>query len=81
LVVDAMRTELRTINRLLFQIAAVAAGAVLICFAARSGFGAETDALRLVPGSCNAVAIVQMRNLVSSPLGRREKWSTRALSA
>ena len=70
-----MRTELRTIDRFLFPIAAVAAGAVLICFAARSGFGAETDGLRLVPGSCNAVAIVQMRNLVNSPLGRREKWS------
>ncbi len=70
-----MRTKLRTSGRFLFQIAAFAAGAVLICFAARSGFGAETDALRLVPGSCNAVAIVQMRNLVNSPLGRREKWS------
>src|ERR1700722_16724110 len=70
-----MRTELRTRDRLRFPIAAVAAAAVLICFAARSGFGAGSEALRLVPGSCNAVAIVQMRNLVNSPLGRREKWS------
>ena len=41
----------------------------------RLGFRADTDALRLVPGSCNAVAIVETRNLVNSPLGRREKWS------
>ena len=35
---------------------------------------AENDPLSAVPGSCNAVAVVQMRNLVNSPLGRRGKW-------
>ena len=48
---------------------------MLICSAAPAGCAAETDALRLIPGSCNAVAIVETRNLVNSPLGRHEKWS------
>jgi hypothetical protein len=70
-----MRTQFRTVDKSLVPSAIVAACAVLICSAAVSGFAAETDALRLIPGSCNAVAIVETQNLVNSPLGRREKWS------
>jgi hypothetical protein len=70
-----MRTQFRTVHRSLVPIVIFAACAVLILSAAVSGFAAETDALRLIPGSCNAVAIVETRDLVDSPLGRREKWS------
>src|SRR5579863_6677487 len=36
---------------------------------------AEPNVLRWVPGSCNAVAVIHMRKLVNSPLGKREKWA------
>ena len=70
-----MPTQFRTVDRSLVPIVTFAACAVLICSAAVSGFAAETDALRLIPASCNAVAVIETRNLVNSPLGRREKWS------
>jgi hypothetical protein len=56
-------------------------GIALTCVAGGSGIAAEVDPLRLVPASCNAVAVVQMRNLVNSPLGRRGKWLDEARRA
>jgi hypothetical protein len=46
-----------------------------------SARAADVDPLRLVPASCNAVAIVQMRSLVNSPLGQRGKWLDEARRA
>ncbi len=42
---------------------------------------AGDDALGFIPGSCNAVAVVRVRKLVDSPLGRREKWIDQARQA
>ncbi|HET6329014.1 MAG TPA: hypothetical protein VFG04_30295 [Planctomycetaceae bacterium] len=42
---------------------------------------ADSKPLSLVPGSCNAVAIVKMRALVNSPLGKRGKWFDEARRA
>ena len=70
-----MRMQFRTVDKSFVPMVILAACAVLICSAAPAGCAAETDALRLIPGSCNAVAIVETRNLVNSPLGRHEKWS------
>jgi len=56
-------------------------GALLTCVASVTGFGAEVDPLGSVPGSCNAVAVVQMRSLVNSPLGKRGKWFDEARRA
>lgn len=41
----------------------------------------DVDPLAAIPGGCNAVAIVQMKKLVNSPLGRREKWFDEAKRA
>lgn len=49
-------------------------GAVLACFACPSVIAAD-NTLRSIPVSCNAVAVVEIRNLVNSPLGRRGKWT------
>ena len=57
------------------------AGIALIRVVGNPAFAAEVDPLRLVPGSCNAVAVVQMRNLVNSPLGKRGKWLDEARRA
>lgn len=70
-----MRTQFRTLQRSLVPIVAFAALAIPIWSAVSAGFAAEPDALGLIPGSCNAVAVVQTRNLVNSPLGKKEKWS------
>jgi hypothetical protein len=70
-----MRTQFSTVHGSLVPSVIFAACGVLICSPAVSAFAADTDALRLIPGSCNAVAIVETKNLVNSPLGRREKWS------
>jgi hypothetical protein len=62
----------------------VAFGAALIlavATSARSGTAADVDPLSLVPGSCNAVAVVKMRSLVNSPLGKRGKWFDEARRA
>jgi len=56
-------------------------GALLTCVTSATGIGAELDPLGCVPGSCNAVAVVQMRNLVNSPLGKRGKWFDEARRA
>jgi hypothetical protein len=57
------------------------AGIVLSGVVGDPTFAAEVDSLRLVPGSCNAVAVVQMLDLVNSPLGRRGKWLDEARRA
>jgi hypothetical protein len=46
-----------------------------------NAIAADINPLSLVPGSCNAVAIVRMRNLVNSPLGKRGKWFDEARRA
>jgi hypothetical protein len=56
-------------------------GITLIGAIAPSAFAVEIDPLRAVPGNCNAVAVVQMRRLVNSPLGKREKWFDKARHA
>jgi hypothetical protein len=55
---------------------ALYAGAVLpaVCVA-------EESDLRWIPGTCNAIAVVRMRQLVDSPLGKKEKWGDRARRA
>ena len=42
-----------------------------------SAYSAEPAALQWssLPEPCNAVALIQMRKLVNSPLGKREKWA------
>jgi hypothetical protein len=45
------------------------------------GTAADGDHLNAVPGSCNAVAVVRMRSLVNSPLGKRDKWFDKARQA
>jgi hypothetical protein len=45
------------------------------------GVAKEIDPLSAAPGSCNAVAVVHMRNLVNSPLGKRQKWFDEARRA
>ncbi len=35
---------------------------------------AEAEGLRWVPASSNAVAVIHLRTLLDSPLGKREKW-------
>jgi hypothetical protein len=56
---------------------AISVGVALpaICAAAE-----DTD-LRWIPGTCNAIAVVRMRQLVDSQLGKKEKWSDRARRA
>ena len=66
-----------SVNRL---IRLVAIGTLLELMAT-SGNAAETDPLTVIPGSCNAVAIVQMKKLVNSPLGKRHKWFDEARRA
>jgi hypothetical protein len=46
-----------------------------------SGLAAELDPLVAVPGSCNAVAVVHMRALVNSPMGKKGKWFEEARRA
>jgi hypothetical protein len=45
------------------------------------GIAAEIDPLVAVPGSCNAVAVVQMRALVNSAMGKKGKWFEEARRA
>ena len=63
-----------------FSLGALIVGLVTLCWNA-SGSAGEPDALRLIPVSCNAVAVVQMRNLVNTPLGKRRKWFDEARRA
>jgi hypothetical protein len=56
-------------------------GITFIAAALSAGLAAEIDPLNAVPGTCNAVAVVQMRSLVNSPLGKRDKWFDKARQA
>ena len=42
---------------------------------------AEPSLLQWIPGSCNAVAVVHMRKLVESPIGKKEKWGDKVRQA
>ena len=42
---------------------------------------AEPDFLEWTPGSCNAVALIHMRKLVESPIGRKDKWGEKVRRA
>jgi hypothetical protein len=78
--VQNVRQLLRTLApKVLIGIALM--GPVLTCVASTPGIGAELDPLGSVPGSCNAVAVVQMRRLVNSPLGKHDKWFDEARRA
>jgi hypothetical protein len=46
-----------------------------------AGVAAGNDPFSAVPGSCNAIAVVHMRSLVNSPLGKRGKWFDKARTA
>jgi len=59
----------------------VVAATALLGIMVNAGIAAEGDPLRAVPSSCNAVALVRMRSLVNSPLGKRGKWFDKARSA
>ena len=59
----------------------VVAAITLLETTATVGIAEESPPLNAVPGSCNAVAIIQMRNLVNSPLGQRGKWFDKAQRA
>ncbi len=37
--------------------------------------------LQWVPPSCNAVAVIHMRKLVNSPMGKKQKWSDKVRRA
>jgi hypothetical protein len=41
----------------------------------------EQGLLEWTPGSCNAVALIHMRKLVESPIGRKEKWGEKVRRA
>lgn len=43
--------------------------------------GAESSVLPWVPDSCNAVAVINVRKVLNSPLGRRAKWSDKVRQA
>jgi hypothetical protein len=66
-----------SVDRLIRVVATV----TLLELIVTSGSAAETDPLTAVPGSCNAVAVVQMRKLVNSALGKRHKWFDEARHA
>src|SRR5580704_3324893 len=66
-----------SVNRLINALIAI----TLLEVTAAVGLAAEIAPLSLVPGSCNAVAVVQMRSLVNSPLGKRGKWFDEARRA
>ncbi len=55
-------------------VAAALIGVVATCVKGPSAFAADVDPLHLLPGSCNAVAVVKMQKLVHSPVGVREHW-------
>jgi hypothetical protein len=54
-------------------IALVALTCGVLCWSLSARAG-DIDALRWVPASCNAVAVVELRALLDSPLGQRHKW-------
>src|ERR1700722_2164314 len=66
-----------SVNRLINALVAI----TLLEVTAAVGLAAEIAPLSVVPGSCNAVAVVQMRSLVNSPLGKRGKWFDEARRA
>jgi hypothetical protein len=66
-----------SVNRLINALIAI----TLLEVTAAVGLAAEIAPLSVVPGSCNAVAVVQMRSLVNSPLGKRGKWFDEARRA
>jgi hypothetical protein len=68
-----MRTSLRSLPFSLLVVAILASS--VPCGAA------ETDLLQWTPGSCNAVALIRMRQLVESPIGRKEKWGDKVRRA
>jgi hypothetical protein len=56
--------------------------AVALVFALAASVVAEDGApLNWVPPSCNAVAVIHMRKLVNSPMGRKQKWSDKVRGA
>jgi hypothetical protein len=65
------------VDRLIRVVAAI----TLLELMATVGTAADVDPLSVVPGSCNAVAIMRMRSLVNSPLGKRDKWFDEARRA
>jgi hypothetical protein len=48
--------------------------ALLAFLSSRTCAADEIEALRWVPPTCNAVAVVELRSLLNSPLGQRHKW-------
>jgi hypothetical protein len=51
------------------------------CLAAAAAAAEERDPLQSVPGTCNAVAVVQMKKLINSPVGKKKKWWDQARRA
>lgn len=48
---------------------------LLFLWSAASARAAESGLLQWTPGSCNAIAVIRMRKLVESPIGKKENWS------
>ena len=67
---ESTKSEAR--RSVLFVVALV--GVLATFFANISASAADVDPLHSVPGSCNAVAVMQMKQLINSPLGKRGKW-------
>jgi hypothetical protein len=61
------------VGRAVLVVAALVGGLVTL-IANGAASAAEADPLHSVPGSCNAVAVVKMKELINSPLGKRGKW-------
>src|SRR3984957_20976317 len=66
-----------SVNRLINALVAI----TLLEVTAAVGLAAEIAPLSVVPGSCNAVAVVKMKELINSPLGKRGKWFDEARRA
>src|SRR2546423_1341346 len=42
---------------------------------------AESPLARWVPGACNGIAIINVRKLINTPLGKKGKWSDKVRTA
>ncbi len=56
------------------------ASAIFLAMAA-AAFADDGAPLQWVPPSCNAVAVIHMRKLVNSPMGKKQKWSDKVRRA
>ncbi|MDB5385767.1 MAG: hypothetical protein JWM11_1413 [Planctomycetaceae bacterium] len=74
--VPGHKTRFLVIGKIMFRLTQLLAFTFLLLAANSTPAGAAEleKALKLIPQSANSLAIIQVKNLVNSPLGQREGW-------